>query len=59
VRGTYPDGFPDWKVAEIEKFRDSNPVHYEWRKTSHLLPVHVNTYTVIESRPVEQANAKS
>ena len=59
MRGVYPDGFPEWEIAEIEKHRDSNPRLYEWRKTAHLLPVQVNTYTVIEHRPVNQSNAKS
>ncbi len=39
MRGVYPEGFPDWEIAEIEKFRDSNAALYEWRKTAHLLPM--------------------
>ncbi len=58
MRGVYPEGFPDWEIAQIEKFRDSNPALYEWRKTAHLLPVHVNTYTVIERRPFDRLDAK-
>ena len=37
MRGVYPEGFPDWEIAEIEKFRETNPKLYEWRKTAHLI----------------------
>jgi pyruvate-formate lyase-activating enzyme len=46
VIGVYPDGFPNWETAEIEKFMDSNPRLYEERKTAHLRPTLVPYYTV-------------
>ncbi|MBX9815734.1 MAG: hypothetical protein K2X76_13625 [Sphingomonas sp.] len=38
MRGVSPEGFPDWEVAEIEKFRVTHPALYEWRKSAHLIP---------------------
>jgi hypothetical protein len=38
MRGVYPEGFPDWEIAAIEKFGVSNPTLYEWRKTAHFIP---------------------
>ena len=42
MKGVYPEGFPDWEIDEIEKFRTSDPSLYEWRKTSHLIAENVN-----------------
>ena len=54
----YPEDFPDWEITEVEKFRMTNPSLYECRKTAHLLPVQVNTYTIIDRRPVDRLDAK-